>query len=153
MEATVNRQPARTVYGVWTTANDRTIAKDIDRLSRQYYGLVGKQPKSVLPFFVLSEGYVPQTGEFRLFIGGTVEGEKLEAYTIPEGDYAETVVTPMLGFIWGAAIGRTKRLFYTKWIPESGYTPLNMEYEYHTERSTGRKPSIVLRFAIRAREA
>ena len=80
--------------------------------------------------------------------GGEIEREKLTAYELPSGYYGKVVVKPKMGLIWSIAIGEAKRYVYTKWIRSSEYTALNMEYEYHTEKSIGKKPEIELFFAL-----
>ena len=59
---------------------------------------------------------------------------------------------PRLGFLWGAAIGAAKRYFYQKWLPQSPYGTLNMEYELHTEKSIRSHPSMDLFFAVKRKE-
>ena len=56
-----------------------------------------------------------------------------------------------MGFMWGLSIGEAKRAFYTEWLPNSDYTALNMEYEYHTEISAGKNPQIDILFSIEKR--
>lgn len=142
------REQAQEVYGVWAESGDRTAAKDIPRLSEEFYRRAGRSKKKVLPFFVLSRDYCEQTGAFKLFIGGTIPGDGLERLALPAGLYARVTVKPKLGFLWGPAIGEAKRRFYTRWQPASGYRCAGWEYEYHTEKSFGRSPSIDLLFAM-----
>lgn len=152
IETVIITKPPRTVYGLWIASSDKTIAKDIPALSKKYYGVVGKSSGSVLPFFVLSKNYNESTGKFDLFIGGEMAYESLDEYVLPEGTYGKIAVKPKLGFVWGLAVGEAKRHFYTKWIPSSNYEALNMEYEYHTEKSMGKKPEIDLLFAIKKKQ-
>ncbi len=133
-------------------SNDKSQARDIPALSKEYYAIVGKNEREVLPFFILSRGYDTATGDFRLAIGGLIENAGLLPYTISKGRYGRVTVRPKLGFIWGAAIGEAKRAFYTKWLPQSDYIALNMEYELHTEASVGKKPQIDILFAIRPKD-
>lgn len=146
-------QPQRTIYGVWGESSDKSIPKDIPNLSKKYYELVGKEPESVLPFYVLSKDYDPESGCFQLFIGGEIPGDQLESFSLPEGDYGQIAVKPKLGFLWGPAIGAAKGFFYGKWLPACPYTALNMEYEYHSEKSLGKGGEIDLYFAIQNTEA
>lgn len=151
-EVAITTQPEQTLYGVWQDASDKTIAKDINVASARYWQMLGRAPGSLLPFFVLSEGYDPATKQFRLFIGGLAAHSGLTPYTTPAGMYGHMTIRPKLGFLWGPAIGEAKRYFYTKWLPTSHHEALNMEYEFHTEKSVGKKPEIDLYFAIRARK-
>ena len=140
--------PAQILYGLWMRSSDKTVSKDIQALSRKYYGMINKEPQSVLPFYVLSKNYDKDSGMSDLFIGGQEQFENLEMFEIPAGLYGKTTVKPKFGFLWGLAIGQAKRFFYTKWISHSGYGAVNMEYEYHTEKSIGKKPEIELHFAL-----
>ena len=70
----------------------------------------------------------------------------------PPGEYAGMTVRPRLGFLWGAAIGAAKRYLYQKWLPQSPYGTLNMEYELHTEKSIRSHPSMDLFFAVKRKE-
>ena len=70
----------------------------------------------------------------------------------PPGEYAGMTVRPRLGFLWGAAIGAAKRYFYQKWLPQSPYGTLNMEYELHTEKSIRSHPSMDIFFAVKRKE-
>lgn len=86
---------------------------------------------------------------FELFIGSVLDKDGLESYVLPASEYAKITVKPKLGFLWGASIGEAKQYFYTKWLPTSSFEALNLEYEYHTERSTEKQPAIDIIFAIR----
>jgi len=135
-----------TIYGLAKMSNDKTVAKDINELAKQYKDIVKKE--KVLPFFVLSKNYNEQTKDFDMFIGSTVESKELEQYIIPKGKYAKIIIKPKLGFWWGLSVGEAARYFYTNWIKSSNYKSLNMEYEYHTEKSIGKKPTIDMIFSI-----
>ena len=143
--------------GVQAPSNDRTVSRDIPRLARAFYRQAKKPAGSVLPFFVVSRDYQPQSGDFILFTGTDISndavfraadfpGPRLE---IPSGLYAAITVRPLFGLFWGLAIGRAKRWFYTQWLPESGYAPVNLEYELHDKRSSRWFGSIELLFGIR----
>lgn len=138
----------RTVFGLWTKSNDRAVAKDIGALSRKYYATAGLPEGSVLPFFVVSRNYDGGSGDFELLVGGTAEKAGLEKLALPPGDYAKMEIRAKLGLLWGPAIGEAKRFFYIKWLPASQYRGLNLEYEFHTEKAVGKRPSIDLLFAI-----
>lgn len=142
----------RAIFGKWTASNDKTVAADIRALSKQYHSIVSLPEGGVLPYFVLSRNYQKKSGEFELLIGGALEKDGLECLVLPAGEYAKMTIKPKLGFLWGAAIGEAKRYFYTNWILQNTYRALNMEYEYHTEKSVGRHPAIELIFAIERNE-
>ena len=110
----------------------------------------GRCPGSkVFPYFVLSRNYNELSKDFEMFVGGTIDKKGLESLIIPNGEYARITIKPKLGFLWGLAIGEAKRYFYTKWLPKSRYSALNMEYEYHTEKSDGKSPEIDIFFAVK----
>ena len=136
------------IYGLWQQSIDSTVAKDIDRLSKQQYDAVQKEEGTVLPYFVLSRNYDENTKTFELFAGSTTEHLGLQSLSLPGGQYAKITVRPKFGFIWGAAIGEAKQYFYTKWLPASSYAAANMEYEFHTEKSIGKKPEIDIIFGL-----
>lgn len=145
---TLTEQPEQTLYGLHQPSSDRTQSRDIPSLSKRFSHQLGEKPGDVLPFYVISKDYRPDDGSFSLFIGGERPCE-LECETLPAGTYAVLSVRPKLGFLWGPAIGQAKRWFYTRWLPESGYEAVNLEYERHTLQAVGRNPSIELHFAIR----
>ena len=111
--------------------------------------MVSMPEGKVLPYFVLSRNYNEQSRDFELFIGSMIDKSSLESYVLSAGEYAKITVKPKLGFLWGASIGEAKQYFYTKWLPKSSFEALNLEYEYHTERSTEKQPTIDIIFAIR----
>ncbi|MDL2327050.1 GyrI-like domain-containing protein [Ruminococcaceae bacterium OttesenSCG-928-A11] len=136
------------VCGLGGASSDRRQNVDIPELSLRFYDTAGKKKGSVLPFYVVSRDYAPETGRFKLFVGGQEEAPGLEVLELPAGRWARITVRSFMGFFWGPAIGKAKRYFYGEWLPKSGYTARNLEYEYHTEASTGRNPSIDLYFAV-----
>ena len=83
-----------------------------------------------------------------MLIGGNIVNNELDNYTLPAGNYAKITVKPKMGFLWGASIGEAKRYFYIKWLLENPYKALNMEYEYHTEKTIGKSPTMDIIFAI-----
>lgn len=145
---TLEQRGEQTLYGLWAPSNDRTVSKDIPHLSEQYYRAAQQENGTVFPFFALSRNYDEQTRGFELFIGSIADHEGLEAFVLPAGTYGKLTVRPKLGFLWGAAVGQAKTFFYAKWLPSSGYRAANLEYEYHTEKSVEKSPSIDLFFTI-----
>lgn len=142
----------QTIYGLWQKTNDKTISKDIKALSKQYHAVVSMPEGKVLPYFVLSRNYNKQSRDFELFIGSVIDKGCLESYVLQDSEYAKITVKPKLGFWWGASIGEAKQYFYTKWLPASSFEALNLEYEYHTERSMEKQPTIDIIFAIRRKD-
>lgn len=148
LEVNIEYIEQQTIYGLWNNSNDKTVSKDIKTLSKKYITTISMTGKMVLPYFVLSKNYDALSHNFEMFIGGNISNSNLESLILPAREYAKITVKPKLGFLWGASIGEAKRYFYTKWLPKSNYEALNMEYEYHTEKSTGNNPTIDLIFAI-----
>jgi len=100
------------IYGFSEKSNDKTVSKDINRLSAKYHSIIGK--KTVIPYFVLSKNYNEKTKDFEMFIGSIQENAVFEQYIIPKGKYAKMTVKPKFGFIWGLSIGNAKKYFYKK---------------------------------------
>lgn len=149
LEVNIEYIEQQTIYGLWQKSNDKTISRDIKALSKQYHAVVSMPEGKVLPYFVLSRNYNEQSRDFELFIGSMIDKSGLESCILSACEYAKITVKPKLGFLWGASIGEAKQYFYTKWLPKSSFEALNLEYEYHTERSTERQPTIDIIFAIR----
>ena len=138
--------PEIKIYGFSKKSNDKSMAKDINELSVKFYSIIKEKP--TIPFFILSKNYNVITKDFDLFIGSICENNTFEQYIISEGKYAKITIKPKFGFLWGLSIGETKRYFYKKWLKNSKYKALNMEYEYHTEKSISKKPTIDIIFSI-----
>lgn len=149
VELLVNKET--TIYGLYASSSIGTQASDIGKLCKEYYQLTGKKGKDSLPFYVLSEDYNEQTKGFTLFVGSRTAYPGLTAKILPEGIYGRTAIKPMLGFLWGTAIGAAKRKFYTKWIASSDFVPANMEFEMHTKKSMEKHPQIDLLFALKTK--
>lgn len=136
------------IFGLWKKSNDKTISNDIKNLSEEYHSTVSLSEGKVFPYFVLARNYDEESKDFEMFIGSTINKNGLECLLLSAGEYAKITIKPKLGFLWGVSIGEAKRYFYTKWLPESTFEALNMEYEYHTEKSIGKHPTIDIFFAI-----
>lgn len=134
------------LYGLSRKSNDDSIANDIPQLTDDYHKWTTL--KRVLPLYILSKNYDEETGNFDLFIGSTSKYAGLNEITVPSGTYARITIRPKLGFLWGMAIGEAKVFFYKTWLQNSAYEAVNMEYEHHTEKSTGMFPSVDIIFAI-----
>jgi len=147
----INNNADIPIWGLCQKSNDKTQAKDIPAISKKYYEAVSKESGEVIPFFVISKDYNESTKDFQLFVGGVVEKDNLETFVIPKGIYGKVTIKPKMGFMWGLSIGEAKRVFYMAWLPTSDCIALNMEYEYHTENSTGKNPQIDILFSIEKR--
>ena len=131
------------------TQDEKCFISNEVRGAFQYHAVVSMPEGKVLPYFVLSRNYNEQSRNFELFIGSVIDKSGLESYALSASEYAKITVKPKLGFLWGATIGEAKQYFYTKWLPQSSFEALNLEYEYHTERSKEKQPTIDIIFAIR----
>lgn len=140
------------LYGLHMCSNDRTQSKDIPLLSQQFYSGNGSQPGTVLPFYVASRDYDAASGDFTLFIGGDSSKHGPEKEILPAGTYAKLEVQPKLGIMWGASIGAAKRWFYTQWLPARDYEAVNLEYELHRQKPSGKQVSVCILFAIRRKQ-
>lgn len=149
----ISSQKEQNIFGLGMKASDKTISSDIRALSRHYHAAVGKPPGSVLPYYVLTQNYDEQSKDFNLFIGSMLPNDRLTSIVLPEGNYATITIKPWLGILWGMAIGSAKRYFYTRWLPASPWRPLNMEYEFHSEKSLMKHPSIELMFAVQPKNS
>lgn len=144
----VEKIESKMLYGVSGKSNDKTISDDIKVLSEKYRAIMLSPGRETLPYFVLSRDYDEKFKGLELFIGSIFPKHGLQSLELPAGEYAKITVKPKLGFLWGISIGEAKRFFYKKWLPESRYQALNVEYEYHTERSIGKHPTIDIIFAV-----
>ena len=131
---------------VFKKSNDKTVSKDIKELSIKYYDIIKEKP--VIPYYILCKNYNEKTKDFDMFIGSKYENVIFEQHIIPKGKYAKVKIKPKFGFLWGISIGGAKRYFYVKWLKNNKFKPLNMEYEYHTEKSISKDPSIEILFSI-----
>lgn len=145
-------QNEQVIYGCISSANDKTIASDIQRLSKEY-ATKSNRDKEVFPYYVLSCNYNLTTKDSELWIGSVKEAPALQRLTIAAGLFAKITIKPKLGFMWGLAVGEAKRKFYTEWLTQSDYLSLNLEYEFHTENSIAKHPTIDLYFAIKRKDS
>ena len=52
LTVTLETVEAQEIHGVWGKSSDRTVSKDIPRLSAEYYRAIGKKEGEVLPFYL-----------------------------------------------------------------------------------------------------
>lgn len=136
------------LYGLLRRSNQKTFAKDVKALSKQYSAVIDIPKKRVFPYFILSKDHSEGRRDFDLLVGSVIDKGVLDSYVLPAAEYAKITVTPKLGFLWSTSVSAAKRYFYEKWLPANPFEALDLEYEYHTERSTGRRPSIDIIFAV-----
>jgi len=142
--------------GACADTSDRTIMKDAKALGERFAELrtaIGFEARRPRLFVAPSFGYDKASGAYRYAMGDVVESlegapEGLERMTIPAGTYAAFVVRPLLGFLWGPAIGKAYGHIYGSWLPSSswrhdprraGEGPALEHFEYHDERASRRR--------------
>ena len=146
-EPTIIKQDAPIVaLGAGMDTSDSRIMKDAPALgkrlteARRAHPFEAKRPRL---FVAVTSGYDEASGSYHYAMGDVVDSldgapAGLEAITVPAGTYAAFTVRPVLGFLWGPAIGRTYAHAYGRWLPASAWRsapgPIN-HYEYHDERA------------------
>jgi predicted transcriptional regulator YdeE len=151
-----------TVAGMGIQTSDRTIARDAAALGRHLAKLKESIRNRAEPwrFVAASRDYEQATRSFFYFTGYVVRDRQappagLSLLTVRPGGYAVFTIRPVLGFLWGPAIGRMKRHVYRDWLSAGPYRAAHRgidDFELHDERSTGKKPSIELWVAVERKE-
>lgn len=136
--------------GAGMDTSDSRIMKDAPLLgkrlteARKAHPFEARRPRL---FVAVTSGYDEASGGYHYAMGDVVDSlegapEGLEAITVPAGTYAAFTVRPILGFLWGPAIGRTYAQAYGAWLPSSAWKgapgPIN-HYEYHDERAARKR--------------
>ena len=111
--------------------------------ARRSHPFEAKRPRL---FVAVTSGYDEASGSYHYAMGDVVDSldgapAGLEAITVPAGTYAAFTVRPVLGFLWGPAIGRTYAQAYGRWLPASPWRSASgtvNHYEYHDERAARR---------------
>jgi predicted transcriptional regulator YdeE len=153
--------------GVGMETSDRAIFKDAAELgkafaeARRAHPFEAKRPRV---FVAATSGYDRDAGTYRYSMGDAVASQEgapaeLERIELPPGTYAAFAVRPILGFLWGPAIGRAFGHIYGKWLPSSAWAhdPRDSgdgrridHFEYHDERaSRKRSPEMEIRVPVR----
>ena len=145
--------------GVGMDTSDSRIMKDAPVLgkrlteARRAHPFEAKRPRL---FVAVTSGYDEASGSYHYAMGDVVDSldgaqAGLEAITVPAGTYASFTVGPILGFLWGPAIGRTYAHAYSAWLPSSAWKSAPGQishYEYHDERAA-RKHGAEMEIRIR----
>ncbi len=111
----VSRHEQR-LYGIWGTASINSAAAE-ETLFAIYTAKKKDGEGGALYAF---RECVNENGSYELFVGGELQGEDLEPFTIPAGEYALAVVKPFLGLFWKRGIESASRYIRFKWIESSG---------------------------------
>ena len=146
-------QPRQTLYGFHKRSGDRAQGRDIPSLAKRFHECVGVEPGTLVPLYIVSRNYTAADRAFTLFVGDDGSNRGLEQEILPAGTYAHLELRPRSSLLWGLSVGRAKRWFYTRWLPESGYEAADITYELHTQKSMGRHPAVDLLFAVRKKQA
>lgn len=155
--------------GVGADTADKAIFKDAAALGKRFAEARREHPFEALRprlFVAATSGYDRGSGTYRYALGDAVaslDGQpaELERITLPAGTYAAFAVRPILGFLWGPAIGKAYGYIYGKWLPASAWahdprvSPDGRRiehFEYHDERaSRKRNPEMEIRLPIAPR--
>lgn len=153
------KEPIKMI-GVSTRTGMKTIFKDAANLGQRYKQVKDQNliqnKRSPWGFVAISKDF--QGTESWTYLMGDVVNTLdqvpagLESFEIPAITYAVFPVHPKSKFAWGITIGRTKKYIYTDWLPNSQYEAdpsILGDFEYHDERSLGKKPEIDLYVAIK----
>ena len=156
--------------GVGVDTSDKSIFKDAAALGERFAEARRARPfeaKRPRVFVAATSGYDRGTGAYRYSMGDAVETHdgaptEFERITLPAGTYAAFAVRPILGFLWGPAIGKAYGYIYGTWLPRSAWRHDPREapdgrridhFEYHDERaSRKRKPEMEIRVPIAPRD-
>ena len=153
------KEPIKMI-GVSTRTGMQTIFKDAAKLGQKYKQVKDQNliPNKRAPwaFVAISKNF--QGMESWDYLMGDVVNTLehvpagLEPFEIPASTYAVFPIRPRSKFSWGITIARMKKYIYTEWIPASKYEAdpsILGDFEYHDERSLGKKPEIDLYVAIK----
>jgi predicted transcriptional regulator YdeE len=157
--------------GAGLGTSDERITKDAVALGARFAELRRQKPFEALRprlFVATTSGYSRETGVYRYAMGDVVaslEGapDGLERITVPAGTYAAFAVRPLLGFLWGPAIGKAYAYIYGSWLPASSWRhdPRAVpggeaidHFEDHDERaSRKRRPEMEIRVPVAPKAA
>ena len=147
--------------GVSINTSMKTIFKDAATLGKQYKSVkdrnIVKHKTVPWAFVAISKNFTNQGNNWDYLMGDVVDSfdsqpDELVCFEIPARTYAVFKISPRFSFLWGPAIGLTKKFVYTEWLPQSGYetdSDVIGDFEYHDERSLARKPVIELYVAVK----
>ena len=153
-------QPIR-FAGLSVRTDMKRIYRDASGLGRKYARIKKTCSipalKTPWAFVAYSRDFDESAGSWEYIMGDVVTGfdalpEGLKGYEIPAGTWAVFTVRPRFRFMWGAEIGRMKQYIFGEWLPHSGYRPKGSDFEYHDERSTGKRASIDLYVEIEKKQ-
>lgn len=152
------------MVGVSKRTGAKTIYKDAVLLGKAYQKIkaqnIIRNKKEPRAFVAVSKDFSNDNSSWDYLMGDVVTSfsnvpEGLTTFDIPSGTYAVFTIRPKFRFLWGSAIGLTKRYIFTKWLPNSKYDSdqdVVGDFEYHDQRSVSRNPSIELFVPVREKD-
>jgi predicted transcriptional regulator YdeE len=175
MEPQLVQQGQILALGAGAETSDATIMSDsvqIGKRMAQVRAKIGDLAIRPRLFVAASMNYEKAAGTYRYAMGDAVTSFNnaapgLERISVPAGLYAAFTVRPILGFLWGPAIGKAYAFIYGKWLPRSAYQhdPRPTEtypdltgptgkvlehFEYHDERAARKRGAeIEIRVPVR----
>jgi len=148
------------MVGVSTRTGMKTIFRDAARLGQEYKRV---KDANLIPNKKQPWGFVAVSRDFHgmesweYLMGDVVDcfdcvPEGLKSFEIPAMTCAVFPIRPKNKYMWGPAIGLTKKYIFNEWLPNSNYEADNSilgDFEYHDERSLGPNPEIDLYVAVK----
>ena len=153
------------MIGVSMRTGLKTIYKDAARLGKKYKSIkdqdVIKNIKEPRAFVAVSKDFRDDNTTWEYLMGDVVASfdyvpEGLIAFEIPAKTYAVFTIRARFRFLWGPAIGLTKKFIFTEWLPKSKYEIDSCfigDFEYHDERSISKNPSIDLYVSVKEKKS
>ncbi len=151
------------MIGVSMSTGMDTIYKDAPALGKQYRKIKGTilNKKEPWAFVAISKNFSNDNRNWDYLMGDVVTDfnivpQGLIAFEIPVNNYAVFSIRPKFGFLWGIVIGKTKKYIFNEWFPRSKYevdSSVLGDFEYHDNRSIGKKPSIDLYVPVKEKRA
>lgn len=148
------------LIGLEIYTSDKAIYKDVGKVAADFNTLKEKHPiphlKEPWASVFVSKNYERENRTFTYIAGDVVTRvemipDGLRSYEIPALTYAVFRIQPRSRIAWGITMGRMKRYIFTQWLPSSGYEPSELigDFEWHDDRSLGRRPEIQLYVALK----
>ncbi|MDD1750517.1 MAG: effector binding domain-containing protein, partial [Methanothrix sp.] len=152
------------IFGISMRTSLKTIYRDAGTLGKKYRQIkeqnLIQNKRDPWAFVAVSKNFRNDNTTWEYLMGDVVTAfdsvpEDLIAFEIPARTYAVFTVRPRFRFLWGAAIGLTKKHIFTEWLPKSNFEPDNRvvgDFEYHDERSVSKNPSIDLYVPVKEKQ-
>ena len=155
----VNLETPIKIVGVSMKTNMKSIYKDAVILGKKYQKVKPaiQNKKISWAFAAISKNFSIDKSCWEYLMGDVVTSfddipDNLITFEIPVKTYAVFTIRPVFKFLWGPAIGLTKKYIFMEWLSDSKYDSDDSilgDFEYHDERSISKKPSIDLYVSIK----